>query len=249
MPLQWVRSLIFNAQMYVAMLVLGIVYLPAALLTRDGALRACHTYCRWVIWTASWMINLRVEVRGTPPTEPVLIAAKHQSFLDIIVIFHAVPAGRFIMKRLLMFAPIIGQYGLRIGCIPVNRGKRGAAIAEMQKRVAQGQARPGQLIIYPQGTRVAPGATRPYKVGTAVLYEQLGQECAPVATNIGVFWPKRGILRKPGTAVVEFLPPIPAGLPKDRFLERLEREVETTSNALMREAGFDQGAQSVTRKN
>lgn len=238
MALQWVRSLVFNAQMYIAMLVLGIVYLPAALLTPDGALRACHTYCRWVIWTASWMIKLRVELRGAPPADPVLIAAKHQSFLDIIVIFHAVPSGRFIMKRLLMYAPIIGQYGLRIGCIPVNRGRRGAAIAEMQKRVAAGQARPGQLIIYPQGTRVAPGAARPYKVGTAVLYEQLGQDCVPVATNIGVFWPKRGVLRKPGTAVVEFLPRIPAGLPKDDFLIRLERDVETASNALMREAGF-----------
>ena len=102
----------------------------------------------------------------------------------------------------------------------------------------QGAAEPGQLIIYPQGTRVAPGATQPYKVGTGLLYEQLGQPCYPVATNVGVFWPKRGILRKPGLAVVEFLPPIAPGLPVPEFMARLEAEVETHSNRLMAEAGF-----------
>jgi 1-acyl-sn-glycerol-3-phosphate acyltransferase len=104
--------------------------------------------------------------------------------------------------------------------------------------VARGLARPGQLIIFAQGTRVAPGDVRPYKVGTAVLYEQLGQTCHPVATNVGVFWPKRGIYRKPGVAVIEYLPVIAPGLDKDVFLARLEEEVETASNRLMREAGF-----------
>ncbi|MEL6644548.1 MAG: lysophospholipid acyltransferase family protein [Pseudomonadota bacterium] len=237
--LQYIRSLVFNLSMYLAMLVLGIVFLPYALISADGALKACQTYCRYVIWTARWMIGLRVEVRGTPPSAEALVAAKHQSFFDIIVIFGAVPRGKFIMKAILMYAPIIGQYGLRIGCVPVNRGKRGQAVAKMLDDVKRGLQRPGQLIIYPQGTRVAPGATRPYKVGTAVLYEQLGQPCYPIATNIGVFWPKRGVLRRPGTAVVEFLPPIPAGLSREDFMEQLETQIETRSNALMREAGFD----------
>ncbi|MEM9475914.1 MAG: lysophospholipid acyltransferase family protein [Pseudomonadota bacterium] len=236
--LQYLRSLIFNISMYVAMLVLGIVFLPYALLSADGALRACHTYCRWVIWTARWMVGLNVEVRGTPPTGEALIAAKHQSFFDIIVIFGSVPRGKFIMKQILMYAPVIGQYGLRIGCVPVNRGKRGQAIAKMLDDVKRGLQRPGQLIIYPQGTRVAPGDHKPYKIGTGVLYEQLGQPCVPVATNIGVFWPKRGVLRKPGLAVVEFLPPIPAGNSKEAFLPILEEAVETNSNRLMAEAGF-----------
>jgi 1-acyl-sn-glycerol-3-phosphate acyltransferase len=79
---------------------------------------------------------------------------------------------------------------------------------------------------------------RPYKVGTGLLYEQLGQPCVPVGTNVGVFWPKRGILRKPGLAVVDFLPCIEPGLPVAEFMERLETVVETSSNALMAEAGF-----------
>jgi 1-acyl-sn-glycerol-3-phosphate acyltransferase len=72
-----------------------------------------------------------------------------------------------------------------------------------------------------------------------VLYEELGQDCVPVATNVGVFWPRKGILRKPGLAVVEFLPRIEAGLSKAAFMERLEHEIESASNRLMREAGFD----------
>ena len=108
----------------------------------------------------------------------------------------------------------------------------------MKADVAKGTAEPGQLIIYPQGTRVAPGASKPYKVGTGLLYEQLAQPCFPVATNVGVFWPKRGILRKPGLAVVEFLPPVPPGLRVADFMAKLETEVEENSNRLMHEAGF-----------
>jgi 1-acyl-sn-glycerol-3-phosphate acyltransferase len=239
MTLQWLRSLAFNVSMYAAMAVLAVVFLPYALLSRDGAYRACHTYCRWVIWSARHMVGLEVEIRGTPPTDEVMVAAKHQSFFDILVIFHAIPRGKFIMKRELLFAPILGQYAWRLGCVPVNRGKRGQAIAKMVADVEKGRREPGQLVIYPQGTRVAPGAERPYKVGTAVLYQQLGQDCVPVATNIGVFWPKRGVLRRPGTAVVEFLPRLPAGLPREEFMARLEFEIETVSNALMAEAGFE----------
>ncbi|MFY0692833.1 MAG: 1-acyl-sn-glycerol-3-phosphate acyltransferase [Paracoccaceae bacterium] len=235
---QWVRCLIFNIQMYVMIAVIGILFFPLALLSRNGAYMACHLYTSWIKWTAAWMIGLKTTVRGTPPTGAALVAAKHQSFFDVMLIFAALPRGKFIMKSLLMYAPIVGQYGLRLGCVPVNRGKRGAAVAKMLKDVANGAQDPGQLIIYPQGTRVAPGDHKPYKVGTAVLYEQMQQPCFPVATNVGVFWPKRGVYRKPGLAVIEFLEPIAPGLDKTTFLTKLETEVEEHSNRLMAEAGF-----------
>lgn len=239
--LRYAASVIFIVQMYVAMAVLAVVFAPHALLSRNGAFAACHAFCAWVVLTLRLFCGLRCEVRGTPPTDEVMVAAKHQSFLDIILIFHAVPRGKFIMKRELMFTPFLGQYALRIGCVPVNRGKRGAAIAKMKADVARGAQDPGQLIIYPQGTRVAPGEVRPYKVGTGLLYEQLGQPCVPVAANVGLFWPKRGLLRRPGVAVVEFLPAIAPGLPVPAFMTRLESEIETASNRLQAEAGFRKG--------
>ncbi len=236
---QWIRSLIFMIVIYVWMLILGIVYLPHAIFTKQGALRACKTYARSTMWLARWMVGIRCEVRGTVPTGEVVIGAKHQSFLDIIMIFNAIPHGKFIMKRELLWTPVIGMYARRLGCIPVNRGKKGAAVAKMVKDVAKEFAEPGQLVIYPQGTRVAPGVSKPYKVGTAILYSGLGFPCVPVATNAGVFWPRSGILRKPGLAIVDFLDPIEPGVERDAFLSRLEDVIETRSNALMKEVGFD----------
>jgi len=235
---QWLRSLGFIVQMYLAMAVLGILFFPWALLSPKGARAGSKVFCAWVRWSAAWMVGLRTEVRGTPPQDEVLVASKHQSFLDIILIYGAVPAGKFIMKRELLWTPVLGQYALRIGCIPVDRGKRSAAIKKMMADVAAGAAQPGQLIIYPQGTRVPPGVAMPYKAGTGALYAELQQDCVPVATNVGVFWPRRGILRKPGLAVVEFLPPIKAGLTRPEFMARLESEIESASDALLAEAGF-----------
>jgi len=236
--IQWVRSLIFNAQMYVAMLVIGIIYLPAAIISPNGAVAGCHAYCRWIRWTASWMIGLKCEIRGEPPTDEVMVAPKHQSFLDVLMIYGAMPRGKFIFKAILKYAPIIGQFGLRIGCIPVDRGKRGQAIKKMVEDVKAGRAMPGQLIIYPQGTRISPGVEAPYKIGTGALYRELNQPVVPVATNVGVFWPKRGVLRKQGTAVFEFLPRIEPGLEVADFMTRLEQDIETASDKLNAEAGF-----------
>jgi 1-acyl-sn-glycerol-3-phosphate acyltransferase len=236
--LQWPMSVIFIVQMYLAMVVLAFAFAPFAIFSRRAAYAAMHNYCWWVAFSAHWLVGLRSQVRGVVPDGEVIIAAKHQSFFDIILIFGALPRAKFIMKRELIYAPFLGQYALRIGCVPVDRGKRGAAIAKMKKDVARGASLPGQLIIYPQGTRVAPGVVAAYKLGTGLLYEQLGQPCVPVGTNVGVFWPKRGILRKPGVAVVEFLPPIPPGLPVGDMMKALEMAVETSSDRLLMEAGF-----------
>ncbi len=236
--MQLVRSILFTAQIYLMMALMSVVFVIPAIFSRAWALYACRTWCRWVFWSASWMIGLKVEVRGTPPTGPALIAAKHQSFLDILVIYNSVPFGRYIMKRILLYAPFLGQFAWRIGCVFVNRGKRGAAISKMVREVLAGKDEGGQLISYPQCTRVSPGDHRPYKVGTSVLYEEMGQTCYPVATNVGLFWPKHQLLRKPGTAIIEYLEPIPPGLEKEAFLAHLEEVVETRSNELMAMEGF-----------
>lgn len=237
-PFRWFISLIFVLQMYAMMAVLAVFFTPIAIFSRPAAWLACRTYCRWVRWTAGWMVGLKSEVRGEVPTDEVLVAAKHQSFFDIIILASVLPRFKFIMKKSLTKAPILGWYALRVGCVPVDRGKRAEAIRRMVKDVASGQAEPGQLIIYAQGTRVAPGVKQPYKVGAGVLYENSGQDCVPAATNVGVFWPRTGIYRKPGLAVVEFLPRIPTGRPMAAFMSTLEEDVEKASDRLMAEAGF-----------
>jgi 1-acyl-sn-glycerol-3-phosphate acyltransferase len=237
--LQWIRSLLFVGQMYLMMAVLAVFFTPLAVFSRTWVYRGVHTYCHWVRWTASWMVGLKSEIRGTVPTEEVLIASKHQSFFDIILIVSAVPKPKFIMKKVLKYAPILGWYALRLGCVPVDRGKRAEAIRQMMAGVKDGSAPAGQLIIYPQGTRVAWDAYKPYKIGINILYNETGQKVVPAATNVGVFWPRTGIYRKPGLAVVEFLDPIEQGMEPKPFMAHLEEVVEGRSKALMREAGFD----------
>ncbi|MEM6695186.1 MAG: lysophospholipid acyltransferase family protein [Pseudomonadota bacterium] len=239
MTVQWVRSIFFVGQMYLMMALMALYFIPATLFSQANAYRGVRTYSRYVRWSARWMVGITSEVRGPVPTDEVMIASKHQSFLDILILVSVLPRPKFIMKKSLVWAPILGWFALKIGCVPVDRGKRGAAIQQMVDDVAKGRALPGQFIIYPQGTRVPPGEARPYKVGSAVLYEALGQPCVPAATNVGLFWPRVGILRKPGHAVLTFLPPIAPGLAHEPFLKALEAQVETASNALMAEAGFD----------
>lgn len=235
--MQFVLSLIFIGQMYLVMLVMAIAYVPFVLVDRRFAYHAVHTYCRWVRWSAARIVGLKSEVRGEVPQGEVMVASKHQSFFDIILLVSVLPRPKFIMKSSLRFAPIVGWYANRIGCVPVNRGKRAEAIRQMMAGVTSGDAPAGQLVIFPQGTRVAPNAYLPYKIGTFVIYQETGQPCVPAATNVGLFWPRHGILRKPGLAVVEFLPPIAPGLAKEAFMERLEADVEGASNRLMAAGG------------
>ncbi|CUK05782.1 1-acyl-sn-glycerol-3-phosphate acyltransferase [Shimia thalassica] len=239
---QWIRSLFFIIQMYFVMAIMAVFFTPFAIFSRDWVYRAVHTYCRWVRWSAGWMVGLKSEIRGEVPTEEVLIAAKHQSFFDIIMIVSVVPKPKFIMKSVLRFAPILGWYAMRLGCVPVDRGKRAEAIRQMMDGVKDGSAPAGQLIIYPQGTRVAWNAKTNYKVGISVLYRETGQKVVPAATNVGVFWPRHGIYRRPGLAVVEFLEPIEQGMEAKPFMKHLEDEIETRSIALMKDAGFDPDA-------
>ncbi len=236
---QYVMSFIFIGQMYLMMLLMALFFTPFAIFSRVWTFRAIHTYCGWVRWTASWMVGLHSEIRGEVPTGEVLVASKHQSFFDIILIVHAVPRAKFIMKKEIIWTPIVGFYAKRMGCVSVDRGKRSKAIKMMVDGVRSGAQKPGQLIIFPQGTRVAAGATREYKIGSGVLYKETGQSCVPVATNVGVFWPRHGIYRRPGMAVLEFLPAIEPGLSTGDFMRVLEDQIETRSNQLMAATGFD----------
>ncbi|MEM1266508.1 MAG: lysophospholipid acyltransferase family protein [Pseudomonadota bacterium] len=229
------RSLLFDALLYALILILGILLLPAAIHSREGAYWAVRLYGRLALWLLERICGLKTEVRGPVPTEDVLIAAKHQSFLDILILIATLPAPRFIMKQSLRWVPIFGFYATRIGSTPVSRGRKGRAVHSMVQDVERKRT-PGQLVIYPQGTRTAPGAKLPYKIGAGVIYERTGLPCVPAATNVGVFWGRKSLFRKPGLGVVEFLEPIPAGLKVAALMETLEARVEAASETLLSEA-------------
>ena len=222
---------------YGLMAAMGLVLAPVAALGPRAWTRAfVRLYVRLVLVGARLICGLRTEIRGTPPRGPALIAAKHQSFLDILMLISALERPRFVMKRSLLWAPVLGFYARRIGCVAIDRSRGREAMAAMLAAQATETEADGQLVIYPQGTRVAPGARVSWKWGVAGLYEAAGGPCTPVATNAGAFWPRKGVARWPGTAVLEFLPEIEPGLDAPAFMARLEREVETASDALLAEA-------------
>ena len=164
--------------------VMGILGAPLALWSVDGAYAVCRAYCRAVFVCLRVICGLRVEVRGEVPMDEVLVSSKHQSFLDILILFEALPRPKFIMKKELRWAPILGLYALRIGSTPVNRGDRSKAMKAMVEHAEKAdEAR--QLVIYPQGTRVAPGARLAYKVGAGVLYDVAGPDAPYRVGGIG----------------------------------------------------------------
>jgi 1-acyl-sn-glycerol-3-phosphate acyltransferase len=142
----------------------------------------------------------------------------------------------FIIKRELQWIPIFGWFTIKGRMVPVNRGSRSQALNKMTERARLELSDNRQLIIFPEGTRRAPGAEPRYKYGVAQLYAAEGVPCIPIALNSGLFWPRRSLLRKPGKIVVEVLDPIPPGLDKDEFLARLQDEIETATARLIAEA-------------
>jgi len=233
-----IRSQIANMLMYLLLAAFGIFGLPLAIWSREGAFKVIKGYCGTMFWVFRVLCGLKVEFRGEVPQGEVLVCSKHMSFMDILMLAYKLPRVRFIMKRELVFAPVIGFYGWRIGCAPVERGKKGGAMKRMVTHLEAEAEMGGQTTIFPQGTRVLPGAKDRYKVGAGVIYTRLGLDCVPVATNVGIFWARRSPVRKPGTAIIEFLEPIPAGMELKEFMEKLEDVIETNSDRLMRESGY-----------
>ena len=137
--MQYIRSFLFLIQMYLMMVVFGLLFCPFVMLNRKYSYLAVHIWCRWVRWTAAWMVGLKSEVRGFIPDHELIIAAKHQSFFDIILIVSETPRPKFIMKSSLRWAPVLGWYAKKIGCVPVERGKRSEAIQRMMSAVESGQ--------------------------------------------------------------------------------------------------------------
>jgi 1-acyl-sn-glycerol-3-phosphate acyltransferase len=234
-----VRGITFVVAMYALLLGMGLVSLPTATFSRRAALGWAKRYCRSVFWLLRVICRIGCEVRGPVPDHPCIVASKHQSFLDVLMLIEALPAPRFVMKRSLLWVPVIGFYARRLGCVAIDRSARGEAVRVMIEGVGGWAGNRGQIIIFPQGTRVAPGARVPFRGGVLKLYSTFGLPVVTAAVNTGWFWPRTGTRRTPGTAVVEFLEEIPPGQPTERLLPRIEASIEAGSGRLARQAAAE----------
>lgn len=184
-------------------------------------------------------MGTRFELTGLEnlPDGSYILAPKHQSFFDAYAFLPWVPDALYILKRELMWIPLFGWYIAKMNMIPVNRGSRSKALKQaVQLAKERMAARERQLIIYPEGTRKPPGAEPAYKWGIVEIYSRLDLPVVPVAHVAGLYWPRRKFLRYPGTIKARILPPIPPGLGKEAFLERLIAETEAVCDELLIDA-------------
>ena len=239
-PVQTVRSLLFDALFYGGTFAGSFLLLWTLALPRKKMLAVLTLYFRAIEWAEKRILGLEYRVLGrehVPKGAAFILAAKHQSAWETLKLNTLLDDPAIVLKHELLKIPIWGWYAARAELVPVERGARGHAIASLVKggRRAAAQQRP--IVIFPQGTRVRPGQDRPYKVGVAALYEELGLPVVPMALNSGVFWPRGARIKRSGCVTVEFLEPIQPGLSRDGFLDTLRDRLETASDRLVAEAG------------
>jgi len=227
-----VRSIIFNILFYGATVLMSIIGLPILLLPVRYLNLYQHLWATILVFLLRHIMGIRHRITGPRPEGQVIYAAKHQSAWETIVLYKEFGNPAPVLKRELIFLPLIGLYFLRVPSVPINRSAGRNALKQLiasARKIVEGGS---SVLIFPQGTRVAPGASHPYHAGTFAIYQATGLPVVPVALNAGLVWPRRALLKKPGMIEVRYLEPIPPGLDRQAFMAQLETSIETASDAL-----------------
>lgn len=232
--MRFARSVLFVVWLWVAMLVIGGLGAPLAMASRRLALLVARTWVRVGFFGLRWIGGVRVKIEGLEhvPTGAGLVAAKHQSMLDTLIPLIALRAPAIGLKRELLDEPVFGWYTRWTGMMPIDREANAAALKALVRDARAVAAEGRQVFLFPEGTRLPPGAATSYKPGVAALYKDLELPCTPLAHNSGYHWPTKGFVLTPGEVIFRFLPPIPAGLDRKTFMAELERRIETESAAI-----------------
>lgn len=236
------RSFAFNAAFYVATIAVGLIGLPMLLAPRRQVMRFGRFWALCVLWLLRVLTGLSGEVRGGEhvPGGACLIAMKHQSMWDTLMLPIVLGDPAVVIKRELLFVPLYGWYAARAGSIFIDRKAGAAALRRMVAAARRAAAAGRPVVIFPQGTRTAPGAHVPYQPGVAALYQALRLPLVPAAVNSGRFWGRRSFLKRPGCITMQFLDPIPPGLSRRELMAELERRIEAATTALEAEAAARQ---------
>lgn len=232
------RSLVFNLAFYAVTAVMGVLGLPVLLAPRRWAMAYGRSWAAAVLKLLGWCTGLTHEVRGREhlPAGPAIIAMKHQSAWDTLAVPVVFGDPAIVLKKELMMIPFFGWYLWKAGMIAIDRGAGASAIKRLVAGGARAVAMGRIIVIFPEGTRTALGARRPYQPGAAALYVQLGLPLVPVAVNSGAFWGRRQFLKRPGRITLEILPPIAPGGERRAVMAELETEIEAATARLARAA-------------
>lgn len=231
----WFRSALFNLWFYGVSVTMAVAGIVVRWFGFEFMLAYGRLWARLMLGGLRVICGVRWVVTGReylPADAPVLVAAMHQSAFDVLVWILLVPRFAHVMKLELTRVPLFGPLARRSGIIPVDRGAGAAAMRGMLRDADRAVADRRQIIIFPEGTRAAPGARMPLQPGIAALAARTGLTVIPVATDSGLCWGRRAFRKQPGIIHVAIQPPIPPGLPRAALMQRLE-------------AAFDAGAASL----
>lgn len=233
--MQKIRSIFFTISFDLTVLFLAIVCLPLLLLPRKFVAWYPQMTSRVTNKMLEVICGVKIKVEGLenlPKEKGYIIASKHQSAMETTVFHRILPNIFYVLKKELLYLPIVNFYFIRTGCVAIDRKGGTRTMRQMlsavQKRIAQGM----NLIIFPEGTRTAPGSKKPYSPGVALLYEQCQVPVVPVALNTGYCWPKNSVMKYAGTVTIKFLKPIPTGLHRRAFLTELYDRIEEAQDNL-----------------
>jgi 1-acyl-sn-glycerol-3-phosphate acyltransferase len=230
----WVRAAAFNVAFVVWTAIVGTVGLPLLLAPRRAAVRLGRFWSQGVVFLLRAIVGLDYRIAGLDhiPEGGCIVAMKHQSAWDAIVMPVVLDDPAPVVKRELLLVPIYGWYAARAGSIGIDRKAGAAALRRMLTAARRVAAEGRPIVIFPQGTRVAPGAAAPYQPGVFALYQALSLPLVPAAVNSGLFWGRRSFLKRCGRITLEFLEPIPPGWARRRLMGELEQRIEAATAAL-----------------
>ncbi|MBI4723566.1 MAG: 1-acyl-sn-glycerol-3-phosphate acyltransferase [Rhodomicrobium sp.] len=230
----YVRSALFYPILYINWALFLILGSWLLLGPRRWAMAGLAAHGRATVWLLRAICGTRMEVRGREklPPGPVIVAAKHQAAWDAFALIPLMRDPALVMKAELLSIPLYGAFCRKFELIPIQRELGPAALRQMVREARSRAAEGREIVIFPEGTRKVPGSPPDYKPGIIFLYQDLKVPACPLALNSGVCWPRRSFLRYPGTIVAEFLDPIPPGLPRQEFMDRLQGAIETASERL-----------------
>lgn len=233
------RSILFAIYFYGGTVVICTLYTPLAFLPGWIGRPFFRFWVDYSAFGARVLLGIRWRIvfpDGSPATlerdGPVVIASKHQSAWETIVFNQILTRPAFVLKRELLSIPLFGRYLLKCGHIAIDRSAGSSALKMMVAQAEQALAAGRSIVIYPQGTRVSPGASEPYRPGTAALYRQLGRPVIPVALNSGRLWGRNAFWKRPGLVTICILPEIEPGLDRKTFMRTLEDRIETACRSL-----------------
>jgi len=241
----WLRSLSFNVFFFLwltVLLVIAWMFLPFPRMAMQRMLRIWSKITLWGIRIFGG-IHARFEGLENIPEGPVLIVSKHQSIWDTFIMYVLLDDPQYVLKHELMKIPLWGLYAAKSEHIAIDRTAGAKALRDMVTNCTDRLAKGRQVIIFPEGTRTAPGVTLRYHPGVAAIYQQMPENACvvPAALNSGSFWGRRKFYIRPGTITIRFLAPIPVGLPRKEFMGIVEQRIEDASTELYEAAGGNAG--------